>query len=208
MTILRLEYIKNGAAVQVSTDEGPFVLDATDVITLHLAKGMSGGEELSSLLYENAGRYHALQKAAGSLAHADFSKEGLLRRLKEKKVEEHFARMAVDHYSEIGFLNDALYAEKLARYYLEEKGWGRQRATVEMRQKGLCAEDIEEALDGIAYEPLDAIREIIARKYAAIDWQDRKQRKRACDGLYRYGFSFEDISVVVRECSDEALDGE
>lgn len=119
------------------------------------------------------------------------------------ETEEEAVLTALEKLTRYGFLNDARYAEQLARHYVEGKKYGLRRAQFEMQHKGLAQEDIENALaEYDEPEKISAILlELLDKKYARQlhDPDDRKAIEKVTAALMRRGFRYQDIRYAIED---------
>lgn len=120
-----------------------------------------------------------------------------------KHAQEDAVLAAMEKLTRYGFLNDAQYAESLARQYVEGKKYGIRRAAYEMRHRGLSQEHIDDAL--AAYDDPEIISEqllaLIQRKYARYltDPDDRKMTEKVTAALARRGYTYQQIRFAVED---------
>ncbi len=118
-------------------------------------------------------------------------------------AQEDAVLAALEKLMRYGFLNDALYAEQLARHYVEGKKFGLRRAEYEMRHRGLSQEDIDDAL--AAYDDAEQISaqllEILQKKYARCltDPDDRKSTEKVTAALVRRGYTYQQIRYAIED---------
>lgn len=118
-------------------------------------------------------------------------------------AQEDAVLAALEKLTRYGFLNDALYAEQLARHYVEGKKYGLRRAEYEMRHRGLSQEDIDDAL--AAYDDAEQISaqllEILQKKYARYltDPDDRKSTEKVTAALVRRGYTYQQIRYAIED---------
>lgn len=206
MRISRIEYLGSDAA-RIYLDGHPMgEVDAADVFRLGLMADMELDEEGYDRLMAMSETFTARRKAAASLARADFSKEGLVRRLIQKGVAEEAAREAADYFESKGYINDREYAARLVRQYCGGKGYGRQRVEQELMARGLSREIIEESLDAYDEEEGengDRILGLFNRRFSGCDLSDEKTRRRVAGALMRYGYRWEEIRALFERLSEE-----
>ena len=118
-------------------------------------------------------------------------------------AQEDAVLAALEKLTRYGFVNDALYAEQLARHYVEGKKYGIRRAEYEMRHRGLAQTDIDEAL--AAYDDAEKISaqllELLQKKYARYltDPDDRKATEKVTAALVRRGYSYQQIRYAIED---------
>ncbi len=203
--ITRLTALRNGG-LRIEVNGAAFcVVDGVDWADFGLVKGDELPLEIREELLAAAERFKARQSAAASLAMQDASSKGLERKLRQKGISEEVARETVDRFVRLGFVQDEAYALRLANKLHEGKGYGRLRVAQELRAKGVERELAEQVLEQLPSDE-DALFLRIEKKYAGVDWSNRKERAAAVRGLLRYGFSYEEVSDVVRRLKGEELE--
>ena len=118
-------------------------------------------------------------------------------------AQEDAVLAALEKLMRYGFVNDALYAEQLARQYVEGKKYGIRRAAYEMKHRGLSQEDIDDAL--AEYDDAERISEqlleLLQKKYARYltDPDDRKMTDKVTAALVRRGYTFTQIRYAIED---------
>lgn len=145
----------------------------------------------------------AVERAANVLSLRPYSCAGLYRRLVEKGVEPEDAAYAVERLAELRLLDDDQYARDLCRSG-RSKGWGAARIRQELRRKGIDEECAERALAGFEPDSDKLMRFVRAR--LGDGKPDRAALRRVSDGLYRRGFSWDEINEAIGACLEEMED--
>lgn len=145
-------------------------------------------------------RSKALNMAADILKYGQRSAAALYDRLIEKGAAEDDADYAVARLLSLGYLCDEDYASGVARD-LRARGYGKARVRQALKQKKVEPEAIEQALEQFSPDG-DKLQSIIKRKLAGEASPDRKILKKLTDGLFRRGFSWEEIRAALREYLD------
>lgn len=118
-------------------------------------------------------------------------------------AEEDAVLAALGKLTRYGFLNDARYAEQLARHYIEGKQFGLRRAEYEMRHRGLSQTDIDDALaeydnaERISAQLLTLLQKKFARYLT--DPEDRKMTEKVTAALVRRGFTYQQIRFALED---------
>ncbi len=128
--------------------------------------------------------------------------------LRAKLLKKNFTRSAVDYVESecyrLRLLDDEQFAFDLCRE-LHSRGYGIYQIKFRMRKKGIPADMIEQAVNGVADENPDAEREAAEQAFASkmrmLIREDDPRKKR--EKLYRYmmtrGFSGEIIRSLLEE---------
>ena len=166
------------------------------------------GDELSpekiAELKQRAAEHRAYEYGLYLLEKRGYSYRELYDKLiAAPNAEEDAVLKALEKLTRYGFLNDARYAEQLARYYTEGKKYGLRRAEFEMRHRGLSQADIDDAL--AEYDDPERISEmlldILQKKYARVlcDPDDRKANEKVTAALARRGFTYQQIRYAIED---------
>lgn len=113
---------------------------------------------------------------------------GARERLRRKGLDEDAAEALVKEALEMALLDDALYAQLFAEGH---DSWGKKRIALELRRRGVSAEDAETALADIDEGPR---AKALADSWARSGLEERKVLAR----LYRRGFSSATVGALSR----------
>lgn len=120
-----------------------------------------------------------------------------------KTYGEEIAGEAVDYVSELGYINDEEYAQKLAEYLIKRKRWGIYRAKRDMIHRGLDAELVENTLAEFSEEELDEeLIELIEKKYLS-KISDYDDKRRTIAALMRRGYGYASIKRCIERISED-----
>ena len=115
----------------------------------------------------------------------------------------------VARLKELGYVNDATFAESYANYRMAVRPVGRQRLQRELAQKRVARQTIDHALDA-AYEETSEetlIDRALAKRLRAHGRPtDRQSTKRLFDHLMRLGFGYDLIVRKLRELQADVSD--
>ena len=175
---------------------------------LIIREGLRIGDELDEAriaeLRQAAAERRAYEYGLYLLERRGYSYRELYQKLTDaNNSQENAVLAALERLTRYGFLNDALYAEQLARHFIEGKKYGIRRAEYEMRHRGLSQEDIDEALS--AYDDPEQISsqllEILQKKYARYltDPDDRKTVEKVTAALVRRGYTYTQIRYAIED---------
>lgn len=183
--------------VQLYLDgEAAVKLDAATAQEARLRVGMElDDEELHGLL-QKSDAARAKEKALYLLEHRPHAKRELERKL-SRTVGEEAAQAAADRMEELGLVDDADYAARLAQE-LARKGYAFSRTVQELVRRGVDRELAQEAAREASPDPEEAIRRLIQRKYER-RLGDEKGRRQTAAALQRLGYRWEEIRSALRE---------
>lgn len=136
------------------------------------------------------------------LARRDYGTAELQRRLLAKGFAAAAVDRAVVRATELGYLDDARYIERLTRTLLATGRAAGPRLTQELRRRGLADELIAATATAVhaAGSEETALRDLIARRFAAFDYTaaDSKERRRVIHFLQRRGFPLDRILIELK----------
>lgn len=169
-----------------------------------LRPGVELDEERIAALKAQAALHRAYEYGLYLLEKRGYSYRELYTKLMTAPdAQEEAVLAALEKLTRYGFLNDARYAEQLARHFVENKKFGIRRAEYEMRHRGLSQEDIDDAL--ASYDDAEQISaqllEILQKKYARYltDPDDRKATEKVTAALVRRGYTYQQICYAIED---------
>ena len=180
-------YLDGAAAVK---------LDAATAQEARLRVGMELDDEELHELLQKSDAARAKEKALCLLEHRPHAKRELERKL-SRTVGEEAAQAAADRMEELGLVDDADYAARLAQE-LARKGYAFSRTVQELVRRGVDRELAQEAAREASPDPEEAIRRLIQRKYER-RLGDEKGRRQTAAALQRLGYRWEEIRSALRE---------
>lgn len=149
----------------------------------------------------------AKRRAMHLLAARDYGKNELYKKLLNNYSEKTAAAVTKMMW-EYGYIDDERYARKLAKTYIEIRKYGKSRAALMMREKGLDRDTIESALEEYDSEDITSeIVELLKKKY--IDrlflegLEGKKEMQKVIAALARRGYSYGDIKTALYALEDE-----
>lgn len=180
----------------LGTGETVFV-NAEIVTRYELKAGMTIPQAaLGEVLYADEKR-KARERALYLLDVRDYSYAELVKKLMNNYSEDICFEVA-DELAEKGLINDRRYAELLARRLCEGKLLGYFRAKPYMREKGIPAAVIEQALAEYADTAAERAAALAEKKYMKyFDPDDRALMQKFKNALIRSGYTFSEISAAV-----------
>lgn len=183
--------------VQLYLDgEAAVKLDAATAQEARLRVGMELDDEELHELLQKSDAARAKEKALYLLEHRPHAKRELERKL-SRTVGEEAAQAAADRMEELGLVDDADYAARLAQE-LARKGYAFSRTVQELVRRGVDRELAQEAARESSPDPEEAIRRLIQRKYER-RLGDEKGRRQTAAALQRLGYRWEEIRSALRE---------
>lgn len=149
----------------------------------------------------------ARRRAMHLLAARDYGKKELYKKLLNNYSEK--TSLAVtEMMTEYGYLDDERYAKKLAKTYIEIRKYGKKRAALMMREKGLDRDTIENALEEYDAEAITSeIVVLLKKKYMDRLFlegpEGKKEMQKVIAALARRGYSYGDIKTALYALEEE-----
>ena len=178
--------------------ESAFVVYKGELSRYHLEEGAVLPPEVYEELVNRVLKKRATLRAMHILERTDKTEAQLRRKLEESEYPKEAVESAIAYVTSYGYLDDRRYAE----HYIEWKkqGKGKARLKMELVQKGISREIIEEVLESTDFgETREMIRQIILKKRKTNIPMNEKEKQRLYGFLMRKGFSSSDILAVMRE---------
>lgn len=178
--------------------ESAFAVYKGELSHYHLEEGAVLPPEVYEELVNRVLKKRATLRAMHILERTDKTEAQLRRKLEESEYPKEAVESAIAYVTSYGYLDDRRYAE----HYIEWKkqGKGKARLKMELVQKGISREIIEEVLESTDFgETREMIRQIILKKRKTDIPMNEKEKQRLYGFLMRKGFSSSDILAVMRE---------
>lgn len=178
--------------------ESAFAVYKGELSRYHLEEGAVLPPEVYEELVNRVLKKRATLRAMHILERTDKTEAQLRRKLEESEYPKEAVESAIAYVTSYGYLDDRRYAE----HYIEWKkqGKGKARLKMELVQKGISREIIEEVLESTDFgETREIIRQIILKKRKTDIPMNEKEKQRIYGFLMRKGFSSSDILAVMRE---------
>jgi regulatory protein len=176
-----------GRTMQLSFEGGETAYLNADIVQRYSLRAGVDIPEAAWAEIVHADTYRrARERAMYLLDYRDYSYVELCKKLMNN-YEEDICFEVADSLAEHGFINDARYAETIARRQFEVKLFGAYRVRLYMREKGIPAAIIEQALEPYAAE-------LVKRKYMKYyDPDDRAMMQKLKNALARQGYGYGEI---------------
>ena len=139
--------------------------------------------------------------ALNLLSVRPLSRHELRQKLEEKDCPPGEAMEIVDRLTELGYLDDEVYAATVVRHYAA-KGYGGYKIRDELWRRGVPREYWDGAMEQ-REDPSEKLDAFIAQKLRGAVNPERKELKRVSDALARRGYSWEEINAALRRYGAE-----
>lgn len=193
---------KNPNRISVYLD-GVYAFGLARIVAAWLRIGQRLSEQEIARLKEQDTYEVAYQRGLRLLSYRPRSVSEIQKKLSELGFEEPVVTAAIQRMKENNYIGD----EQFAKDWVENRSTFRPRSrrllAIELRQKGVAEETIQQALaetgdeDSLAYQT--AVK--YAHRLAGSDWETFRKRLGAY--LMRRGFSYGTIAPILRQVWDE-----
>lgn len=169
-------------------------LDELTVLEYHLRAGMELEEAALEEVLRVSAERAARDKAMRLLGYRDHTAKELRDKLLRQN-DEASADAAVRRMQELGMVDDASYARRLAADLFSLKYYGVRRVRQELRRRGVEDALIEAAVADPP-DPREQIEALLAGKLRGVP-HDQKGRKKLSDRLAALGYDWDDIRAAL-----------
>ncbi len=174
-----------------------------EVASFALHTGMELSTEILAALNSATVRSTLREKALALIAARPLSRKELVDKLAAKAEGEDAQQVVqetADWLEELGYLNDAAYAEAVAQHYAV-KGYGERKIRDELWRRGVPREYWETAAQA-APPPDEGIDAFLRQKLRGRE-PDRDDLRRLSAALARRGYGWEDVKEGLRRYGAE-----
>ncbi len=193
---------RNPRRVNVYLDgEFAFGLEREAAVWLKIGQELSD-EKIAQLQKDDEGE-KAYLRALRLLSYRPRSEAEVRKRLAQRGVPESMLEEVLERLQRSGLIDDARFARDWAENRSEFRPRSRRALTIEMRQRGIDEESINQAVaslddNALAYQA--ALK--YSRRLDGLEWQAFRQKLGSFLG--RRGFSYDVAAPVVRRVWDES----
>lgn len=186
---------------EVHTEDAVYELDGSFLREYHIETGADVDEKTLTALHDKSRFRRAYRRACHLLDERDYSYVMLYRKLMQTYQDKELCKKVTDELRKGGFIDDRRYAEKLAEYLVERKGYGIFRAKQEMLKKGIDKALAEEFLEALEEAAEDNIPAVLEKKYGRVltDPDDRKAREKVIAGMARLGYDYRSVRDAIED---------
>lgn len=180
-----LVVLEDGSILRVGENE---------MISFSLYTGKQLSEEEAQKLLNGAKRSALKERTIELLSRKPQSRWEMERKLKQWEAGEEETRAICDRMEELGFLDDAQYAQRVVRHY-SAKGFGERKLRDELYRRGIPRELWQQAME--QQDSGSHLDSFIAKKLAGKP-MDRQNMKKVSDALARRGYRWSEINEAMR----------
>jgi len=198
---------KNPERVSVYLD-GEYAFGLSRITAAWLQIGQRLSEEKINSLREQDESEVAYQRALILLNHQQRTSHEIRQKLIEKGFSSTRVEEVVDRLTQTGLVEDGQYALLWVENRNTYHPRSRRLIRMELRQKGVAEDQIDQALLGSAEDDELATQAAMQqiRKYSDLDWPEFRKKMSAF--LLRRGFSYGTVAPVVRSIWESEIAGQ
>lgn len=195
---------KNKKMLSVFVDnEYSFSILEEDYLRLNLYENSSISEEKIDNIKKNIALKSVKSSAIRSISYRMLSEKELFIKLIAKGFDEDLINIAIDELKSMGYLNDMIYAQKFVYERIKLKPKSKRVLSIELKNKGIPKDIIENVLSNIDYDEDIVIERLIKKKFGKYDLTDSKVIKKVYSFLMHRGFNFENIKSALNKMIKE-----
>jgi regulatory protein len=172
------------------------------VAKFRLRTGMNLTEEQLRAIQAGEVFQECFDKATGYLQSRLHSRLELHRKLMRREYDRPVVEAVIEKLTQLGYVDDARFAQAKAQSAAENKKHGRRRAMAELLKSGVKSDVANRALDQVydSHDALAVARELAQKQIGRLKKLDRLVARRRLSGmLQRRGFSFDEIGPLLDE---------
>ncbi len=172
------------------------------VARFRLREGMRLSKEQLAAIQQGQVRQECFDQAMKYLKLRLHSRAELAEKLARRDYGRPLVKEVLDQLTGLGYVNDEQFAQALASSASGHKQYGRERARLELLQKGISEVIVERALDEV-YNPADSaatIRALVKKHLPRLGRLDPTVARRRIIGmLLRRGFEEDMVQSIVEK---------
>lgn len=193
---------KNKDMISVFIDnQYSFSLPEEDYIRLGFYEKSDITEEELSYIKKEVLQKSARSKAIRYVSFKLLSEKELFVRLQSKGFDEDTVRIVVDDFKALGYINDKIYAQKFVYERSKLKPKSKKMLKIELSNRGICDDIIDEVLDNFEYDEVTIIERLIRKKFGKYNLEDPKIENKVISFLMHRGFAYETVKQSLSNIS-------
>lgn len=150
-----------------------------------------------------------LVRMAGLCAGAEQCSADIRTKILKAGFSSEDAQQMIDYLQKNRYIDDSRYAQAYTSDKIRFSGWGRMKASMGLRAKGIAASVITEALEKInVADYTEALEKVLVAKARSLDMRDVKDRQKLYRHLASRGFESALIVPAIRRYVNSARDQE
>ena len=150
--------------------------------------------------------YEAKVYAVKLMGKFSYTYKGMRDKLVKKGYSEDISVKVAEHYKELGYLDDSIYAEKYIKDAVNFKHHGPARIKYDLIQKGVDEYIIDDAFSKLDIDFTEVLASLVSVKAVGEDLTDKKRRDKFVGYLSRKGFQYYEINDAINEYIEQQED--
>ena len=195
MIITKLEICHTKKTRVYIDEEFAFVVYPQDIRIYGLKENIELSEEQYNQIMEETIIRRAKQKAMALLQKSDRTEKELSFKLKQAEYPQIAIDYAIEYVKNYNYINDNRYLEQYISYKKRTKSM--RVMEMELRQKGISKEQIQEQMEKEAVTDEIAIEKAIRKKIGQKEQLTFEEKQKIAGYLYRKGFTEKDIRTYL-----------
>ena len=191
MIITKLEICHTKKTRVYIDEEFAFVVYPQDIRKYSLKENMELSEIIYRQIMEETIIRRAKQKAMALLQKSDRTEKELSFKLKQAEYPQIAIDYAIEYVKNYNYIDDNRYLEQYISYKKRTKSM--RVMEMELRQKGISKEQIQEQMEKEAVTDEIAIEKAIRKKIGQKEQLTFEEKQKIASYLYRKGFTEKDI---------------
>jgi regulatory protein len=183
-----------------------FGLEQEVILQHHLHEGDKLSENIINEVLLSEERTRAKEKALTFLSYRARSVEELKKKLEEREFSERTIRRVIDDFLRAGLLDDRKFSSSYIYSRMIRKPMAKRLLKQELISKGIREDITEEAIeDGYGNRSeVEVARDLVLKRIRRYKQEDEKKiKKKLSEFLFRRGFDWEVIEIVLNEVTGE-----
>lgn len=183
--------------------DGEYLMSVSEDAALEagLRVGLEVDEKLLSDVEYSVQMSRAKNKAYDYLSYGDMSEKKLFEKLTRYGFSKDIALDCVEKMRESGYVDNARYAQSLARSLANTRLYGPRRIIQELRRRGVDSQTAQDALDSTDADYEENIR-VLARGRLKRDMTDPREVQKLIAALMRSGYDYDTIKSSIASMAD------
>lgn len=140
------------------------------------------------------------QAVINLVSRREHSRLEVKQKLLQKAYPPQLVEQAISSCCESDYINDTRYCSSFIRIK-SNKGFGLTRIKMELKQKGINAERIQQSIEELELDWFQLALQCYRKKYASVAICDFKERQKRQRYLFSRGFDSEQVRFAIEEAN-------
>lgn len=207
MTVTAIKRTRDGSLC-IYCDGEPFCSLCEEIFaSSELELGGETDEQRLRELERESDHIKVKNRALGYVARRELCRWQLMRKLRDSGFDDELCSYAADEMEELGFVDDARFAQMSAEELFRDKKFGLRRVVYELTQKGVARDIAQAAAQELCPDAASVLNELLSGRLGA-DIDSERGLRRCRNTLERYGYESSQISAALRRKRLDNDDGD